>query len=138
MGAMRNLAVIIASLGLAGCGGATAATSGTYDPAQCLAAFEYDATVFKLGNMHDKVAQYLARGMYVMEKVKSDGGSPAEVLSEAKQFSRDHAADSKQMDALHMACAKALADDPTFRAEFPELIERAQPLVPRFEAAAHP
>jgi hypothetical protein len=135
---MRKLAVIIASIGLAGCGGATAATSGTYNPAQCLASFEYDATVFKLGNMHDKVAQYLARGMYVMGKVKSDGGSPAKVLTEAKQYSRDHAADSKQMDALHMACGKALAQDPTFRAEFPGLIERARPLVPKFEAAASP
>ena len=135
---MRNLAVIIASIGLAGCGGATAATSGTYNPAQCLASFEYDATVFKLGNMHDKVAQYLARGIYVVAKVKSDGGSPAEVLTEAKQYSRDHAADGKQMDALHMSCGKALAQDPAFRAEFPDLIERARPLVPKFEAAATP
>jgi hypothetical protein len=135
---MRKLIIAAASIGLAGCSGATAATSGSYDPAQCLASFEYDATVFKLGHMHDKVAQYLARGMYVMEKVKSGGGSPAEVLSEAKQYSRDHAADSQAMDALHMACGKALAADPAFQAEFPGLIERARPLVSKFEAAATP
>lgn len=135
---MRNLVIVAASMALAGCSGATAATSETYNPAQCLAVFEYDATVFNLGHQPEKVVQYLARGMYVMEKVKSDGGSPAQVLAEAKQYSIDHVADSKQMDALHLACGKAQAEDSTFRAEFPNLIERARALAPKFEAAATP
>jgi hypothetical protein len=133
---MHKLMIAAASIGLSGCSGATAATSGTYDPAQCLASFEYDATVFKQGNMPEDVAQYLARGMYVMQKVKSDGGSPAAVLAEAKMYSISHASDSKQMDALHMACGKALAEDATFRSEFAELIDRARPLVAKFEGSA--
>jgi hypothetical protein len=130
--------IVAGLMALAACSDATAGRSGAYDPAQCLASFEYDATVFKIGHMPDKVAEYMARGMYVMQKVKSDEGSPAAVLADAKRYSIIHARDSKQMDALHMACGKALAADPTFRAEFADLIDRARPLVPKFKATATP
>jgi len=133
---MRNLVVVAAMIGLAGCSNATAASPDSNNPAHCLAAFDYNAHWFKVGNQPEKVAEYLARGLYVLEKVKSEGGSQAHVLSEAKEFSAGHVKDSKQMDALGLACGKALAEDARFRAEFAALIQKARPLVPQFEAAA--
>jgi hypothetical protein len=135
---MRNLVVVAALIGLAGCSNATAARPDSSNPAHCLAAFNYNAYWFKVGHQPQKVAEYLARGLYVLEKVKSGGGSQAQVLSEAKQFSVEHVKDSKQMDALGRACGKRLADDAQFRTEFADLIEKARPLVPQFEAAATP
>ena len=132
---MRILFLAAASISLASCGNATAASN---NPAHCLAAFNYAAYWFKVGNEPDKVERQLAYGLYVMEKVKSDGGSASEVLAEAKQFSVAHVKNSKEMDALYLACAKAQAHDPRFRAEFPGLLEKARLLVPQFEAAATP
>ena len=133
-----RVVVAAASIALAGCSNATAAGADSDNPAHCLAAFNYDAYWFKVDNQPEKVAEYIARGLYVLEKVKSGGGSQAEVLAEAKQFSVGHVKDSKQMDALGLACGKALAGDAQFRAEFAGLIEKARPLVPQFEAAATP
>jgi len=135
---MRILVLAAASIGLAGCSKEAAAVPDSNNPAHCLAAFNYDAYWFKVGNQPEKVAEYLARGFYVLEKVKSAGGSQAQVLAEAKQFSLGHVQDSKQMDALGLTCGKALAGDERFRAEFADLIKKARPLVPQFEAAATP
>lgn len=137
-GFVRNLILVAALIGLAGCSNASAESADSNNPAHCLAAFNYNAYWFKVGNRPEKVTEYLARGLYVMERVKSAGGSPAPVLSEAKQFTVDHVKDSKVMDALGVACGKAQAHDAQFRAEFGDLIEKARPLVPRFEAAATP
>ena len=135
---MRNLILVAALVELAGCSNATAANADSNNPAHCLAAFNYDAYWFKVGKQPEKVAEYLARGLYVLEKVKSAGGSQGEVLSEAKQFSVAHVKDSKVMDAVGLACGKAQANDAQFRTEFGNLIEKARPLVPQFEAAATP
>ena len=135
---MRSLVIAAALMELAGCSNATAASADSNIPAHCLAAFNYNAYWFKLGNQPEKVAEYIARGLYVLEKSKSAGASQAEVLSEAKQFSVGHAKDSKVMDALGLACGKAQANDAQFRTEFADLIEKARPLVPQFEPAATP
>jgi len=45
---------------------------------------------------------------------------------------------AKVMDAVGLACGKAQANDAQFRTEFGNLIEKARPLVPQFEAAATP
>lgn len=135
---MRIIILAAAAIGLAACGEATVASPDSNNPAHCLAAFDYDAYWFKVDNQPKKVAEYIARGLYVMQKVKSSGGSQAQVLAEAKQFSVGHAKDSKQMDALGLECGKALAGDAGFQAEFADLIEKARPLVPQFEAATTP
>jgi hypothetical protein len=130
---MRILVLTAASLGLASYGNATPASPDS-NPAHCLAAFNYYAYWFKVGHEPDKVAHEPARGMYVMERVKSDGGSPP--VAEGKQFTRTHVKNSSEMDALYVACAKAQAYDPQFRAEFSGLIEKARPLVPQYEPQA--
>jgi hypothetical protein len=135
---MRPLFLAAASMSMVGCGSATAAGPGSNTPAHCLAAFNYAAYWFKVGNEPDNVAQELAHGLYVMEKVKSDGGLASDVLAEAKQFSLAHAKNSKEMGALYLACGKAQANDPRFRAEFSRLLAKARPLVPQFEATATP
>jgi len=135
---MRNLVSIAAVIGLASCSNARTAAPDSNNPAHCLAAFNYNAYWFKVGNRPEEVAEYLARGIYVLEKVKSKGGRPSQVISEAQQFSIGHVKDSKAMDALGLACGEALAYDPNFRSEFAGLIEKARPLVPRFAAAVTP
>ena len=135
---MRLVVVAGLSIGLAACGNAAASSPDGSNPAHCLAAFHYDAYWFKVDNQPDKVAEYIARELYVLEKVKSHGGSQASVLAEAKQFSLENVKDSKLMDALGLECGMSLAADARFRAEFAGLIEKARPLVPRFEAAATP
>ena len=133
---MRFLFLAAACVSLVGCRNATAASPD--NPAHCLAAFNYAAYWFKVGNEPDKVAQELAHGLYVIEKVKSDGGSGSDVVAEAKRFSVAHVKNSKEMGALYLACGKALAYDPQFRAEYSELLAKARPMVPRYEAAATP
>jgi hypothetical protein len=135
---MRILFLAAACMSLASCRSAAAASPDSNNPAHCLAAFNYAAYWFKVGNEPDKIAQELAHGLYVMEKVKSDGGSASDVLAEAKQFSLAHVKNSKEMDALYLACGKAQAYDPRFRAEFSGLLVKARPLAPQFEAAATP
>ena len=135
---MRNLVMVTALMGLAGCSNATAASADSHNPAHCLAAFNYNAYWFKVDNQPEKVAEYLAQGLYVLEKVKSAGGSQAQVLSDAKQFSVGHVKDSKAMDALGLACGMALADDAQFRTEFGDLIDKARPLVAQYEADLTP
>lgn len=135
---MRNLVMVAALMGLAGCGNTPAASANSNNPAHCLAAFNYNAYWFKIGNQPEKVAEYIARGLYVLEKAKSAGASQTHVLSEAKQFSVRHVKDSKVMDAVGLACGKTQANDAQFRAEFADLVEKARPLVPQFEAAVTP
>lgn len=135
---MRNFLMVAALMGLAGCNKANAAPADSSNPAHCLAAFNYDAYWLKVGKKPEKVAEYIARGLYVLDRVKSAGRSQAQVLSEAKQFSVGHVQDMKVMDALGLACGKAQADDAQFRSEFGNLIEKARLLVPQFEAATGP
>ena len=131
---MRLLLLASVSIVLAGCGNSTVASPDSNNPAHCLAAFNYYAYWFKVGHEPGKVAEELARGMYVMEQVKAAGISPSEVLAEGKEFTQMHVKNSNEMDALYAACAKSQAYDPRFRAEFRTLIGKAAPLVPKFEA----
>src|SRR3569833_2804580 len=108
---MRVFLLAAVSTALVSCSNARAANLDSSNPAQCLAAFNYDAYWFKVGNEPDKVAEYLARGLYVMGKAKAEGHSPAAVLAEAKEFSALHVKDSKAMDALSISCGKALSAD---------------------------
>ena len=133
---MRKILVLAATaVVLTSCGRAAAEAPDSNNPAHCLAAFHYAAYWFAVGKEPDKVAQELAKGLYVMQRVKADGGSPPAVLAEAKQFTSTHVKNSKDMDALFIACSKAQAYDPRFRAEFGALIEKARPLVSNYEAA---
>jgi len=130
---MRIILLAAASMSLASCSGAVAATPDSNNPAHCLAAFNYDAYWFRVGHEPEKVAEYLARGLYLLAKVKSAGGSPASVLAESKQFSREHVKNDKEMDALSLACGMALAHDAQFRAEFAGYVDQARPLVSGYQ-----
>ena len=129
-----RFAILGLPLALVACGRAEALQPDSHNPAHCIAAFNYGAYWFKVGNRPDKATAMLVRGAYEMNKVKVAGRAPGEALAEAKALTQAYVRDEKAMDTLFQACEAAQNSDPRFRAEYPGLLARMKELRTRMPA----
>ena len=123
---VRGLIVAATLVSLAACGKADAIVPDSGNPAHCVAAFNYANYWMRVGKSPERATAMLARAMYEIDKIKSNGGSVEDAKAEGMALTKAYAEDTKKMDALFIACGKAQDADPQFRARLAKFLAAAR------------